>query len=160
MAGPHRYCRPMVLTRYGGVAALLILVGTLAGAALFILMYIVIPPDRGEEGAALAVFMAIFGGGIGAGTALVAALAFLLSMFAWTRRRDRSVGSRAWIGGAGAAAGAALVWVCVGIAWNSPYAWGVWGAIAGFCALLAAIVAVPATARAARRTDAVAPSAV
>ncbi|NYE20215.1 hypothetical protein [Microbacterium immunditiarum] len=150
----------MVLTRYGGVAGLLILIGTLVGAALFLLMHVVMPPDRGEEGVALTVFMAIFGGAIGAGTAFVAALAFLLSMLAWTRGGHRSVGSRAVIGGSGAAAGAALVWVCVGIAWNSPYARHVWGAIAGFCALLAAIVAVPATARAARRADSVTPATV
>jgi hypothetical protein len=142
----------VLLARYGGVAGLLILIGSIIGAALFFLVLgILVPPDRGEE--SVITVLPFMGAFVGAANSLAAAVAYLLGMFGWTRRAGRSVRSRAWIGAGSAAAGAALVWVGFGIAWNSGYAWAVWGAIAVFTALLAAVVAGPLTARAARRAD-------
>jgi hypothetical protein len=139
-------------SRYGGVGGLLLLAGAVVGAALFFVLFgFLLPPDRGEE--SVVPFMPIMGAFFGGLTGLGAGAAFLLGLFGWTRRRMRSVRSRAWIGAGSAAVGAALVWISVGIAWNSVYAWAVWGPIALFSALLAAVVAGPLTARAARRAD-------
>lgn len=142
----------MFWRRYGGVAGLLMLVGSLVGAAFFFVVFVfLIPPDRGEE--SIAPFMPIMGAFFGGVTALVASMSFLLCLFAWTRCRSRSVRSRAWVGASAAGGGAGLVWVAVGLAWNSVYAWAAWGSIALISALLAAAVAGPLTRRAARRCD-------
>lgn len=141
----------MFIDRYGRVAGYLLLGGVIFGAALFLIVFgLLVPPDRGEEG--VVAFMPFMGAFFGMLTALPASAACLLCLFAWTRRGIRSVRSRAWIAAGGAAAGAAVPWLVVGIV-SGPFALIVWGSLAAFCALLAAVVAGPVVARASRRAD-------
>jgi hypothetical protein len=137
--------------RYGSVVAWLFAVGVAVGAVFLLLFAWVVPPDRGEEG--VIVLLPFVGAFFGAVTAGVAALGYWFALALWTRPARRSVPSRALMGAIGAGAGAMVFWIGFGFALSGAYGLPVWGVLGLICALIAALVAGPLTARAARRAD-------
>ncbi|WP_127474474.1 hypothetical protein [Microbacterium sulfonylureivorans] len=138
---------------YGSVVGWMVGVGAAVGGLfLFIVFGWLVPPDRGEEFAI--VMLPAYGGFFGALTAASASLIYAICLALWTRRRDRSIASRGWVGGLSSAFGALTFWLVFGLAMSGPYGLVVWGAMFGaVSAILAMSVAGPLTARAARRAD-------
>ena len=137
---------------HGAVIAWLIGGGLVVGALLLLLVFgLLIPPDRGEEIAM--VIVPLYGAFFGGVTGVAASLVYGASMMLWTRREDRSIASRAWVGALSAATGALAFWLVFGLALTGPVGIAVWGGIGAASAAVVIMVAGPLTARAARRTD-------
>ena len=136
---------------YGRVVGALIAVGVGIGAGFGILFPFLVPPDAGEDDLMLRVVLAVWGAAFGGVVAAVAAVSFAIVVGVWAGDRERSAGSRGWMGALGAGAGAAAAWIVFGALQNNPYAWGLWVGLAIVSGALAALVAGPLTMRAARR---------
>ncbi|BDV31590.1 hypothetical protein OAU46_03215 [Microbacterium terricola] len=136
---------------YGSVIGWMLGVGIVVGGLfLFVVFGWLVPPDRGEE--SVIVVLPAYGGFFGALTAASASLTYATCLALWTRRRRRSIASRAWVGGLSSAVGALGFWLIFGFVLSGPYGLAVWGAmLGGASAILAMSVAVPLTVRAARR---------
>lgn len=142
----------MLWSQYGGVVGWIFVIGVLLGAAvMFVLFGWLVPPDAGEEAAV--VLMPFIGAIVGAFSALAASLGYGLAIASWTRRPGRTLTSRATIGGAGAGGGILVLWIGYGLATSGGFGLIVWVPIALACAVIASIVTIPLTARAARRAD-------
>jgi hypothetical protein len=148
----------MFWQRYRGVVWTLLVTGAVVGGALLLALILVVPPDP-WQGVGMVLLYVLWGAVLGAVTALAAAGMLALVLGLWTRRRARSVASRAWAAVIGAAAGAIVLWLVVGFA---SWLLGADGAsallfstvTAVVSGILAGITAAPATVRAARRADA------
>jgi len=147
-----RYSRGMFWRAYGAVIGWLVAVGVVVGGLFFLAVFgWLIPPDRGEESAIA--LMPIVGGIFGALTAAAASLIYGLCLKLWIHRRGRSIASRAWVGALSAGAGALVFWTVFGLVRSGPDGVRAWSVIGVAAAAVAALVAGPLTARAARRAD-------
>ncbi|UOE44739.1 hypothetical protein [Agromyces larvae] len=97
--------------------------------------------------------MPIVGAGFGVLTSVFASVGYLLGLRVGTRNPNRSVPSLALIGAGSAAAGAALLWIGVGVVRFGPDGVPIWGFLALVSAALAAAIAGPSTSRAARDAE-------
>lgn len=140
----------MLWRTYGRVIGWMLAVGAIAGAVFLLVVFgLLIPVDRGEESAI--VIMPFVGGFFGLITALVSSATYYLGLFVGTRRPHRSVSSRAWLGAACAALGALGFWLIFGFTLCSWPGVPVWGGIGAAAGILAALIAGPLTAQAAKR---------
>lgn len=136
---------------YGSVIGWMFFVGVVGtGAYCFVLFAWIAPSSSGVN--VPPETMAIWGGFSGAVTAAAASVVYGVSVALWTRRPDRSIASRAWVGALSAGIGALGFWVLLGCAVGgfALLPWAVVVTVAGVCA---ALTAGPFTARAARRAS-------
>ncbi|KJL30817.1 hypothetical protein RS86_03761 [Microbacterium azadirachtae] len=144
----------MFWVAYRQVLGWLTVLGAVIGLLLMVAEPMVLPPDDGEDSLSVRVALAYAGAAVGAVTGLVAGSGVLALLGPWTWYAERTVASRAWVAALGAAGGAALVWVGIGLRTNGAFvSWAIWLPLCGAFALVAAIAAALLTARASRRED-------
>ena len=136
---------------YGSVIGWMFFVGVVGTGAYFFVLFAWIAPSSSGVNVAPET-MAIWGGFSGAVTAAAASVVYGVSVALWTRRPDRSVASRAWIGASSAGVGAFAFWALLGYIVGGPalLSWAVVATVAGVCA---ALTAGPFTALAVRRAS-------
>ncbi|GAA1488937.1 hypothetical protein [Brachybacterium sacelli] len=138
---------------YGLVIGWLFVVGIVtAGVFLFVVFTRLVPLDRGEESAL--VLMPFYGAFFGALTAAAASALYAICMILWTRERNRSITSRAWLGALSAGTGALVFWIVFGFSLSGISGLPVWSGIGAGSAALAMLTAGSFTSRASRRADA------
>ncbi|WP_168628063.1 hypothetical protein [Cryobacterium sp. BB307] len=133
--------------RYWRAAAWAVPTGAAIGIAIYLAIYLTGNSAYRTYGGWGAFFHALAGGCvIGAVTALAGVVGGALSLVIWDRKLLRSAGSRKAVGSIGAAGGAALFWLCVGLvsALVSPTDWSWFGVTGIFMAVAAPITWIAA----------------
>jgi len=106
----------MLWMRYRSVAMAAVPVGVLAGVILGVAVYLAGNPEYRAQGGPTAFwYWAAVGAVLGGGTALAALAGGALSILVTDRSTSRVSGARVLAGSVGAAVGAAVLWLAIGL---------------------------------------------